>query len=124
MVNFGAKATVPDHYKDRLLHVHNPQVTLMRTTPEENVAIGKWLANKINSMIGEVRFLLPLKGVSMLDADGQAFFDPEADQALFDTLESNVVQTDKIKLVRVDANINDAEFVTAALDAFAEIKSG
>ena len=124
MVNFGAKATVPDHYKDRLLHVHNPQVTLMRTTPEENVAIGKWLANKINSMTGEVRFLLPLKGVSMLDADGQAFFDPEADQALFDTLESNVVQTDKIKLVRVDANINDAEFVTAALDAFAEIKSG
>ena len=75
-------------------------------------------------MTGEVRFLLPLKGVSMLDADGQAFFDPEADQALFDTLESNVVQTDKIKLVRVDANINDAEFVTAALDAFAEIKSG
>ena len=124
MVNFGAKETVPDHYKNRLLHVHNPQVTLMRTTPEENVAIGKWLADKLNSMTGEVRFLLPLKGVSMLDAEGQAFYDPDADQALFDTLERSVEQTDKRKLIRVDANINDAEFVTAALDAFTEIKNG
>ena len=88
------------------------------------MAIGKWLADKLNSMTGEVRFLLPLKGVSMLDAEGQAFYDPDADQALFDTLERSVEQTDKRKLIRVNANINDAEFVTAALDAFTEIKNG
>ncbi len=122
MVNFGAKETVPERYKNRLLHVHNPQVTLMRTTVEENVAIGKWLADKLNAMTGEVRFLLPLRGVSMLDAEGQAFFDPQADQALFDTIENAVTQTGKRKLLKVDANINDAEFVSATINAFADIK--
>ena len=122
MVNFGAKETVPERFKNRLLHVHNPQVTLMRTTPDENIAIGKWIGSKLNEMNGEVRFLLPLQGVSMLDAEGQSFFDPKADQALFDTIENTVKQTDKRKLIRVDANINDAEFVTAIIDAFAEIK--
>jgi len=123
MVNFGASETVPDRYKNRLLHIHNPQVTLMRTTLDENVAIGKWIGAKLNEMTGEVRFLLPLRGVSMLDAEGQAFFDPKADQALFDTIENTMVQTNDRKLIRVDANINDEKFVAATLDAFADIKN-
>ncbi len=121
MVNFGAVATVPERYKDRLLHVHNPQVTLMRTTPEENIAIAEWLAAKLNAIPGEVRFLLPEKGVSMLDAEGQPFYDPVADKALFDTIDKHFKQTDTHKLIRIDANINDSAFVDALQAAVLEV---
>ncbi len=124
MVNFGALDTVPPKFADRNLHVHNPQVTLMRTTLEENVAIGEFLAMKLNACDGPVRFLLPEGGVSLIDAEGQPFHDPEADEALFATLEERVVQTPDRVLIRVPHNINDEGFVDATLSYFAEVMEG
>ena len=83
MVNFGAPDTIPERYRQRKFHVHNPQVTLMRTTPEENERMGKWIGERLNQMDGPVRFLLPEGGVSALDAPGQPFRDADADAALF-----------------------------------------
>src|SRR5215475_14428097 len=110
MVNFGAMETVPPNYRGRKLYPHNPQVTLMRTTVEENVEQARWIARRLNQCAGEVRFLLPLGGVSALDAPGQPFWDPEADAALFETLSSVFQQTDRRKLVRLPFHINDPDF--------------
>jgi len=118
MVNFGAMDTVPEKYRDRLLHVHNPQVTLMRTTVDENVAMGRWIAGKLNRMEGPVRFLLPLGGVSLIDVPDMPFHDPAADAALFQTIEALFIPGPHRELVKVDAAINDDAFVAAALDAF------
>lgn len=121
MVNFGAKDTVPARFADRNLYVHNPQVTLMRTTPEENRAIGEFIVSRLNRMEGKVRFLLPLGGVSAIDVPGMPFHDPEADRALFDTIRSRFVTTADRKLIEVNAAVNDRAFVDAALAAFREI---
>jgi uncharacterized protein (UPF0261 family) len=121
MVNFGAKSTVPQRFAGRLLHVHNPEVTLMRTTVEENVAFGEFIAGKLNACSGPVRFLIPEGGVSLLDAPGQAFWDPDADAALFTTIEELVEQTADRTVERVPCNINDAEFAAAAMRAFDEV---
>ncbi|MDD2454625.1 MAG: Tm-1-like ATP-binding domain-containing protein, partial [Synergistaceae bacterium] len=121
MVNFGPMETVPEKYKDRKLYVHNPQVTLMRTTPEENTRMGEWIGSKLNKFPGPVRFLLPLKGVSMIDAPGQAFYWPEADEALFTALERTVVQTEDRRLVKLPMNINDPEFAAALVENFREL---
>lgn len=118
MVNFGHVSTVPSRYADRLFYPHNPQVTLMRTTPEENRQMGVWIGNKLNACDGPVRFLIPEGGVSALDAPGQAFWDPQADRALFDALEATVRQTAERKLIRVPANINDPRFVDTAVETF------
>ena len=118
MVNFGAMEAVPDRYRGRLLHPHNPQVTLMRTTPEENAAAGRWIGGRLNEMTGPVRFFLPEGGVSMLDRPEDAFWDPEADRALFTALEETVRQTPDRQLVRTPANVNDPEFVAEVLAAF------
>ena len=93
----------------------------MRTTPEENVAIGEFIAHKLNACHGPVRFLLPEGGVSMMDAPGQPFHDPEADEALFATIEANVVRTETRTVGRVAANINDEAFVEAVLAAFDDV---
>lgn len=121
MVNFGGIETVPEKYKDRLLYKHNQQVTLMRTTPAENVEMGRWIAHKLNRMETPVRFLLPEKGTSLLSVEGQPFYDPEADNALFDTLEREVNQTDLRQLIRLPYSINDDAFVQAIVDCFREI---
>ena len=121
MVNFGAKESVPEKYIDRQFHVHNANVTLMRTTVEENKHMGEWLANKLNQMKGEVRFLLPLRGVSSLDSEGQVFHNPKADEALFDTLEKNVIQTQRRKLIKLNHNINDPEFSMELVKQFKNI---
>ena len=121
MVNFGARDTVPDKFRSRKLVVHNPNVTLMRTTRDENRAFGEWIGARLNKMDGPVRFLLPEGGVSMLDAVGQPFFDPEADAALFEALEKTVRVSSQRQLVRVKANINDQLFVGALVDAFTGI---
>lgn len=118
MVNFGAPDTVPDQFRDRNLYEHNPQVTLMRTTAQENARMGRWIADKLNACDGPVRFLLPEGGVSMIDAPGQPFYDPEANTALFEALEANVHQTGRRRLIRVPHHINDPEFAAAALSAF------
>jgi uncharacterized protein (UPF0261 family) len=121
MVNFGAMDSVPERYRGRNLYVHNPQVTLMRTTPEENVRMAEWIAERLNRMQGPVRFFLPEGGVSLLDAPGQPFHDPVADAALFDTLEAKVVPSANRRLVRLPGNVNDAAFAAALVTAFREI---
>ncbi|MGI9665844.1 MAG: Tm-1-like ATP-binding domain-containing protein [Acidimicrobiia bacterium] len=124
MVNFGAMETVPSEFADRNLYVHNPQVTLMRTTPDENVEFAKFIAAKLNQCDGPVRFLLPEGGVSLIDAPGQPFHDPVADEALFETLEAEFIPAENRRLVRVNHNINDEGFVEATLAAFDEVTKG
>jgi len=121
MVNFGAMDTVPERYRSRRFYPHNPQVTLMRTTAEENTRQGEWIADRLNCCDGPVRFLIPEGGVSALDAPGQAFWDPEADAALFAALEANVQQTADRRLIRVPCHINDPLFAKTAVDHFLEI---
>ncbi|MGJ4931182.1 ABC transporter permease [Bradyrhizobium sp. HKCCYLS2038] len=117
MVNFGAPDTIPERYRGRKFHVHNPQVTLMRTTAAENAQMGRWIGERLNRMDGPVRFLLPEKGVSALDAQGQPFFDREADEALFRSLEQTVRQTSNRRLIRVPHHINDNEFTAVIVGA-------
>ncbi len=121
MVNFGPRSTVPEKFNARHFVVHNAQVTLMRTTRDENREIGRWIVERLNLMEGPVRFLLPEHGVSMLDAPGKAFHDPEADHALFEAIEKTVRETSNRKVERIKANINDPIFVEAAISAFKNI---
>lgn len=123
MVNFGAIDTVPEKYADRNLYVHNPQVTLMRTTADENARIGEWIAQKLNACEGPVRFLIPEGGVSLIDAPGQPFHDPRADAALFDALERHWQDAPNRRLVRVPHHVNDPEFARALVDHFTDILS-
>jgi uncharacterized protein (UPF0261 family) len=109
---------LPLAYSDRRLQVHNPQVTLMRTTPVENDAMGRWIGERLNRMDGPVRFFLPEGGVSTLDSPGQPFHDPEADAALFRALEQTVRQTTNRQLIRTKRHINDPEFSSAVVAAF------
>jgi uncharacterized protein (UPF0261 family)/ABC-type branched-subunit amino acid transport system ATPase component len=115
MVNFGAPDIIPERYRQRQFHVHNPQVTLMRTTPEENERMGRWIGERLNRMDGPVRFFLPEGGVSALDAPGQPFWDPEADAALFRALEATVRQTGNRRLVRMKSHINAPELAAAVV---------
>jgi len=118
MVNFGARETVPSKYAGRLLYCHNPQVTLMRTTVDECRTIGAWIAGRLNRCDGPVRFLIPERGVSAIDAEGLPFHDSEADRVLFDTIEATLVQTRNRRLLRVPLHINDAAFADAVVDAY------
>jgi uncharacterized protein (UPF0261 family) len=118
MVNFGPRDTVPEKFRGRNLVIHNPNVTLMRTTRDENRSFGRWIGERLNAMRGPVRFLLPEGGVSGIDAPGKPFHDPEADNALFEALEKTVSQTGQRKLIRVPAAINDKLFAAALVDAF------
>lgn len=118
MVNFGAPDTVPEKFRGRNLYHHNPQITLMRTTAEENAGFGRWIGDRLNQMEGPVRFFLPEGGVSMLDAPGQPFHDPAADKALFDALTATVRQTSNRQLIRLPFNVNDPEFVAEVIAAF------
>ena len=118
MVNFNAPDTVPEKFKGRLFYEHNPQITLMRTTPEENAEMGRFIGEKLNQMTSAVRFFLPEGGVSALDAPGNAFWDPEANRALFQSLEQTVNATANRQLVRVPHNINDPEFADLIVRTF------
>ena len=121
MVNFGARETVPDRFADRLFYEHNPQVTLMRTTPDENRAIARFITARVNRMGGPVRLLIPEGGVSALDAPGQAFDDPAARAALFDTVRETFEETATRRLVSVPHHINDPAFADAAVAALGEV---
>jgi uncharacterized protein (UPF0261 family) len=121
MVNFAARDTVPARFRERTLYSHNPQITLMRTTAEENVRMAEWIAGKLNLMEGEVRLLIPMGGVSALDMPGQPFHDPDADRALFDTLVARVVQTDRRRVMQLPYAVNDPPFAAALADAFRSI---
>ena len=122
MVNFWAPETVPEEYKGRLFYQWNPNVTLMRTTPEENGNLGRILAEKANKSTGPVAFFLPLKGVSMLDAPGKEFWWPEADRAMYDAIKEHV--RPDIPIYEMDNNINDDEFADAVANKLLEFLSG
>jgi len=119
MVNFGPRESVPDRFLGRTFYQHNPTVTLMRTTPEENAQLGRIIAQKVNAAQGNVRIVLPLKGVSAIDAPGQPFYDPEADRVLFEAIRRGVHAP--VKVVEVDAHINDPVFASRLVAEFLEI---
>lgn len=118
MVNFGAPETVPDKFKDRLFYHHNPQVTLMRTTPAENAELGRILAEKINGYPAPVTVLLPLGGISVVSAPEGPFHDPAADAALFDSLRS-ALRMD-IPVRELPGDINQPGFAAACVESLLE----
>lgn len=122
MVNFWARSTIPDKFKDRLFYEWNPNITLMRTTREENAQLGKILADKASKSHAPVAFFLPLRGLSQLDAPGHEFWDSEADRALFDAIKENV--REDIPVYELDYNINDDAFVDAMTDKLLEMMAG
>jgi uncharacterized protein (UPF0261 family) len=121
MVNFGPRDSVPGRFSGRNLYAHNPQVTLMRTTPAENAAIGRWIAERLNRMAGPVRFLLPLGGVSLIDAPGKPFHDPEADEALFAAIREVFEPGPDRLLIELAPAINEPDFAGALVDAFLDV---
>ncbi|MFV1995856.1 MAG: Tm-1-like ATP-binding domain-containing protein [Verrucomicrobiales bacterium] len=114
MVNFGERASVPAKFEGRHFYIHNPQVTLMRTTPAESAQLGEILARKVNAYRGPAAVLLPLKAISIISAEGQPFYDPAADEALFGAIRERL--DEGIELIEVDAGINDPEFSRAAVE--------
>jgi uncharacterized protein (UPF0261 family) len=114
MVNFGSRDSVPSQFEARNLYVHNPSVTLMRTTAEECAELGRRIARKLSAATGPVALFVPLGGVSMIDAPGQPFHDPDADAALFEALRSGV--GDNVELIELDANVNDDAFADAMVE--------
>ncbi len=124
MVNFAAPETVPERYRGRKTYPHNPQITLMRTTAEENARMGRWIGERLNQMDGPVRFLIPELGVSALDAQGQPFHDPAADAALFQALEQTVRATTSRQLIRLPLHINDPAFAAALVQHFRALHAG
>lgn len=119
MVNFGPIDAVPAEFKERTLHRHNPTVTLMRTTPEENAELGRILAEKLNRATGPTAVALPLEGVSMIDTEGEDFHHPEADERLFDAIREYL--SEDIELIERDTAINDETFaltMARTLDEF------
>jgi len=121
MVNFWAMDTVPERFRTRKLHRHNPNVTLMRTTVEENERIGRFIVDKLNRMAGPVRFLIPEGGVSGVDAPDRPFWDPAADKRLFDTIAASFRSGANRRLVRLPHHLNDRAFADALVAAFNEI---
>lgn len=115
MVNFGPIDTIPEKFKSRNLYKHNPTVTLMRTTVEENIKFGQKIAEKLNASFGKTVLILPLKGVSMIDAPGQPFYGSKEDEALFNTLKNNI-DKDKVNIVEMDNNINEKAFAQRAAE--------
>ncbi|MBI3862503.1 MAG: Tm-1-like ATP-binding domain-containing protein [Planctomycetia bacterium] len=113
MVNFGPRDTVPPRFEGRRFYQHNANVTLMRTTPEENAQLGREIAHKARAATGPTAILLPLRGVSAIDREGQPFWWPEADAALFDGIRRNVPPS--VRLIELDRHINDPEFAAAAV---------
>ena len=114
MVNFGARDTVPERFEERNLYVHNPVVTLMRTTREECAELGRRIATKLSAASGPVALFVPLRGVSMIDAEGGPFWDPDADAALFEALRSGLDR--RVELHELDLHVNDPEFATAMVE--------
>jgi uncharacterized protein (UPF0261 family) len=115
MVNFGPPDTVPEKFRGRRFYQHNPTVTLMRTTPEENDQLGKEIAHKASASRGPAAVLVPLRGVSAIDAEGGPFWWPEADAALFQSLRNWM--SPHVRLLELDLHINDPAFARAAAEA-------
>ena len=114
MVNFGPKETVPERFADRNLYVHNPTITLMRTTPEECLELGRQIGRKLSAATGPTALYVPLKGVSMIAVEGQVFHDPEADAALLEGLHETLGPD--VEVHELELDVNDPEFATAMAD--------
>jgi uncharacterized protein (UPF0261 family) len=108
MVNLGPIETVPERFRTRRLYKHNDAVTLMRTTADECITIARCIAGQLNRATGPTVVVLPLRGVSAIDAEGKPFCDPDADRALFQTLRENL--SPAVRIVELDAHINDPAF--------------
>jgi uncharacterized protein (UPF0261 family) len=119
MANFGGPETVPAHYRDRLLYEWNPDVTLLRTNVDENRRIGEMIAAAVNAATAAVAVVVPLGGVSMLDSDGERFWDPAADRACFEAIRSNL--REGIPLLEDEHNINDPAFSGRVADLLLEM---
>jgi uncharacterized protein (UPF0261 family) len=119
MVNFGPRETVPERFGDRNLYVHNPTVTLMRTTPAECAELGRLIGCKLSAARGPVAVFVPLDGVSMIDAPGQPFHDPEADTALVESLKEALDPS--VELHERNENVNEPAFATAMADRLHEL---
>jgi uncharacterized protein (UPF0261 family) len=119
MVNFGPKDSVPDVFRDRTLYVHNPTVTLMRTTPEESAELGRRVARKLSSAKGPTALFIPLRGVSMIATEGQPFHDPAADEALFSAVRENLGPG--VELHELETDVNDPAFALAMADRLHEM---
>jgi uncharacterized protein (UPF0261 family) len=115
MANFGRSDTIPEKFAGRRFYRHNPNVTLMRTTPEENAALGELIGRKLSRSQGPVTFFFPKHGVSAIDREGQPFYDPEANQALITALRTHLASN--VQLVEMDAHINDEAFAVAMAEA-------
>jgi uncharacterized protein (UPF0261 family) len=111
MVNFGPRDTVPERFEQRRLYVHNPTVTLMRTTPEECAELGRRIGRKLSGARGPTVLFVPLRGVSMIDVEGQPFHDAQADRALIDGLRETL--DDSVEVHELDMDINDGQFAEA-----------
>ncbi|GGH73213.1 hypothetical protein GCM10007096_00220 [Pullulanibacillus pueri] len=115
MVNFGPRDSVPHAFEGRHFYQHNPTVTLMRTTVEENYKLGEIIARKLNLAKGHTTLMIPLKGFSGLDIEGQAFYGPEEDQALISSLKRNI-DTNGVEIIEKPLHINDQAFAIAAAE--------
>lgn len=123
MVNFGPRETVPSKFADRNFYIHNPTVTLMRTTAGEMAELGGIIAGKVSRSSGPVSFFIPKRGVSAIDIEGGPFHDPAADSACFEALRRNL--SPKVQLEDLDLHINDPAFAEAMANRLIEsIRSG
>ena len=121
MVNFGPRETVPPQFEDRNIYVHNPTVTLMRTTPEECAELGRRIARKLSAATGPTALFVPLKGVSMIATEGGPFHDAAADEALFSALRENLGPN--VELHELDLDVNDPVFADAMVNRLHEMVS-
>ncbi len=117
MVNFGEPSSVPEKFGSRLFYHHNPQVTLMRTTPEECAELGNILVGKTNAYRSQTAILIPTKAISVISAEGQSFHDPKADQMLFDAIKKG----SKHPVIEMDVEINDLKFARACAEKLMEM---
>ncbi len=122
MVNFGPHETVPERFEERNLYVHNPTVTLMRTTSDECAELGRTIGRKLSAAQSPTAVFVPLGGVSMIDVPGQPFHDPEADAALFSSLKEAL--GDEVELHERPEDVNDAAFADAMVDRLHELIQG
>lgn len=120
MVNFGPRSTVPEKFADRKLYIHNENVTLMRTTPEECRALGEWIGTRAAAATGPTAILLPTKGISAIDAVGQPFWDPDADRALFEAIARHA---GNCEVQTLDMHINQPEFAEALVQKLCQLIS-
>jgi uncharacterized protein (UPF0261 family) len=119
MVNFGPMETVPERFRERRLYVHNPTITLMRTTPEECAELGRRIARKLNAARGPVSLFIPLRGISLIAVEGQVFYDPDADKALLAALRDDL--DDSLDVRELNTDINDPAFAEAMADRLHEL---